>query len=150
MTNTERRMVNQLLTELESLDGEDVVAVAATNLLEEIDDAVLRSGRFDERIEVPPPDAPTRRALLRDAVPEELAPAGVDWGPVVEATAGYACDDLLLVAETGARRALRDDDPLTADHLLAAVRNHRSAVADWPARDRYSDSEYGSDLRYIS
>ncbi len=145
-----RRLLEAVATELRGLTDEAVVVLGATHLVEDVHEDLRRSDTFDERIEVPPPDADTRRAVLADAIPDDLLAPGFDWERVLAATAGYSCGDLLLVAETGSRRALRDDERLRADHLLAAVRNHRSAVADWPDRTQYSDSEYGSDLRYIS
>ena len=65
MATSEQQMVNQLLTELESQDDADIVVFAATNYLDDVDDAILRSGRFDERIEVPPPDRRARLEILR-------------------------------------------------------------------------------------
>ncbi len=59
------RVVNQLLASMdgvESLDG--VIIVAATNRPEMIDPALLRSGRFERVLHVPPPDAASREAIL--------------------------------------------------------------------------------------
>ena len=59
------RVVNQLLASMdgvESLDG--VIVVAATNRPEMIDPALLRSGRFERVLHVPPPDAPAREAIF--------------------------------------------------------------------------------------
>ncbi|MUV91014.1 AAA family ATPase [Halapricum sp. CBA1109] len=49
MNTSEQQMVNQLLRELEAVADEDVVVVGATNLIEDVDRAIRRSGRFDER-----------------------------------------------------------------------------------------------------
>lgn len=46
-------MVNQLLTELESISDEDVVIVGATNHVEDVDSVIRRSDRFGERLVVP-------------------------------------------------------------------------------------------------
>ncbi len=59
------RVVNQLLASMdgvESLDG--VIIVAATNRPEMIDPALLRSGRFERVLHVPPPDKPAREAIM--------------------------------------------------------------------------------------
>jgi transitional endoplasmic reticulum ATPase len=60
------RMVDQLLTcmdGIESLNG--VVIVAATNRPEMIDKALLRSGRFERVLHIPPPDEGSRRQILK-------------------------------------------------------------------------------------
>jgi len=145
-----RRLLSALADTVADLTSEAVVTLGATHLVGDVYEALRRADTFDERVEVPPPGRETRRAVLADALPERLLAEGFDWARPLEATAGYSCGDLLLVAETGARRALHRDEPLRAEHLLAAIRNHRSAVADWPDREQYADSDYGSDLRYIS
>jgi SpoVK/Ycf46/Vps4 family AAA+-type ATPase len=58
-------MVNTLLSELDGLEPlEDVLVLAATNRLDRLDPAVLRSGRFDTFIEVPKPDRADSQAIF--------------------------------------------------------------------------------------
>jgi len=60
------RVVSQLLTELDGVQGlQGVVVLAATNRMELIDPALLRAGRFDKLVEVPLPDKEARRAILK-------------------------------------------------------------------------------------
>ena len=60
------RIVSQLLREIDGLrDVPGVILVAATNRLERIDPALLRSGRFDYVLRFPVPDAKEREAILR-------------------------------------------------------------------------------------
>ncbi len=60
------RVVSQLLTELDGLeDLKDVVVLAATNRIEMIDPALLRPGRFDRLVFIPPPTAEEREQILR-------------------------------------------------------------------------------------
>jgi SpoVK/Ycf46/Vps4 family AAA+-type ATPase len=58
-------LVNTLLSELDGLESlEDVVVLAATNRLDRLDPAVLRSGRFDTFIDVSPPDTDEAQAIF--------------------------------------------------------------------------------------
>jgi len=60
------RVVSQLLTELDGVQGlQGVVVLAATNRMELIDPALLRAGRFDKLVEVPLPDKEARKAILK-------------------------------------------------------------------------------------
>ncbi|AEH37478.1 ATP-binding protein [Halopiger xanaduensis] len=129
-STSERGMVNQLLTELEDV-GDDVLVLAATNLLDDVDDAIVRTGRFDEQIEVPPPDEPARREILRIHLEERPLADGLELDPVVDRTAGYAASDLEYIATDAARRALRADERIGTDHLLAAAEEVDSSVPDW-------------------
>src|SRR5215211_2999038 len=57
--------LNQLLVEMDGFDSRDnVVVMAASNLLEKLDKALLRPGRFDRQVFVPPPDMRGRERIL--------------------------------------------------------------------------------------
>jgi len=70
----DRDLTNTMLTEIVRLRGTRVILVAATNDLDWLDGAAVREGRFDFKVEVPPPDAPAREALLSRTVFQALGP----------------------------------------------------------------------------
>jgi transitional endoplasmic reticulum ATPase len=70
----DRDLTNTMLTEIVRLRGTRIILVAATNEIEWLDRAAVREGRFDYKIEVPPPDAPAREALLARSVFNALGP----------------------------------------------------------------------------
>jgi SpoVK/Ycf46/Vps4 family AAA+-type ATPase len=148
MQSSEQQMVNQLLTELEDV-GEDVVVVGATNLLEDVDPAIRRSGRFDERVEVPPPDAPARREILSIHFDDRPLAADADLDAVVEGTEGYAASDLELLAENAARNAYQDGSAITNDHLDTALFETQSSLRTWDDGDRYAESDEASDPPHL-
>jgi len=65
-SNEENRTINQLLTELDGLASSNsgVVVFAATNFAENIDQALLREGFFDRKVELAMPDIKARRELF--------------------------------------------------------------------------------------
>lgn len=69
-------MVNHLLTELVNIRGLGVVVMAATNRLEQLDEAIVRNGRFDYKYEIGNPDLETRRQVLGRHLDEG---GWVDW-----------------------------------------------------------------------
>ncbi len=75
--------LNQLLVELDGFEGaEQVVVMGASNRIQDLDPALLRPGRFDRQMLVPPPDLAGREAILRvhtRGKPLDLAPS--TWGP---------------------------------------------------------------------
>jgi transitional endoplasmic reticulum ATPase len=145
----ERRLHDQLTMELRAVVDHDVLVLGATHLLSDVDDAVLHAPAFDERVEVPPPDAATRAAVLADALDDALVASDVDFDRVAADADGYAIADLRLAAEHAARSALRADDLVTDDRLRDAIGTTPSTLANWPDRERYAESEHGSSLRYI-
>lgn len=135
-TMSESQMITQFLTEMSETKGEDVIVVSATNLPDEIDGAAWR--RFDERIEVPPPDATARGAILRVHLRDRpVLTQEIDWDQIKELTEGYSASDLEIIASTAARKALKDareaDEvvPITQDHLETAVESTDSSLEAW-------------------
>ncbi|MFD3509160.1 AAA family ATPase [Nocardia sp. NPDC058666] len=104
------RVVAALLTELDGVEPlRDVVVVAATNRPELIDPALLRPGRLDRLVFVPPPDGAARLEILRTAgrsVP--LAP-DVDLAALAEDLDGYSAADCAALLREAALSALRRD-----------------------------------------
>ncbi|MFB6353818.1 MAG: AAA family ATPase [Halobacteriales archaeon] len=103
------RVVSQLLTELDGLaDNPNLVVVAATNRKEAIDPALLRPGRLDTHVEVPPPDEAARRAIL--AVHARDAPLAddVDLDAVAAALDGATGAAVAAVVRDASMRAIRE------------------------------------------
>ena len=69
--------LNQLLVEMDGFNSQDnVVVMAASNLLEKLDKALLRPGRFDRQVFVPPPDRKGRIEILKVHTANEAAGPG--------------------------------------------------------------------------
>ncbi|HHY84652.1 MAG TPA: ATP-dependent zinc metalloprotease FtsH [Verrucomicrobia bacterium] len=61
-----QQTINALLAAMDGFQSsEGIVVVAATNRPEDLDDALLRPGRFDRKVFVPYPDMKGRRAILQ-------------------------------------------------------------------------------------
>jgi SpoVK/Ycf46/Vps4 family AAA+-type ATPase len=145
-SDNQQQLVNQLLTEVEGAAENDVVTVGATNFVEDVDSALRRSGRFDERVEVPPPDGHARREILQIHLQDRPIADDIDWDAVVEPTEGYAASDIELLAEDAARHALRDGSEIQQQHLETAVWETHSSIEDWDEADRYAEADMGSKL----
>jgi len=65
--NRESEMtLNQLLNEMDGFqENKNLIVIAATNLIDNIDDALLRPGRFDQKIEIEPPTPLERSRILK-------------------------------------------------------------------------------------
>jgi cell division protease FtsH len=107
--NSEREQtLNQLLVEMDGFNSTgDLVVIAASNLLEKLDPALLRPGRFDRQILVSPPDVTGREAILK--VHSRNKPLGldVDLATLARQTAGLAGADLANICNEAAIFAAR-------------------------------------------
>ena len=64
-SNVTERVISQMLTEMDGLEGlNDVVVIAATNRPDIMDPALLRPGRFDKSIYIAPPDEESRMSIF--------------------------------------------------------------------------------------
>lgn len=87
----------QLLTELDGIQPlKRVVVVAATNRPDVIDPALLRPGRLDRLVYVPPPDMPSRREILRLSLAKVPAAAEVDREDLARRTEGFSGAEVSL------------------------------------------------------
>jgi SpoVK/Ycf46/Vps4 family AAA+-type ATPase len=106
------RVLAQLLMEMDGLQARlGVVVLAATNRPDRIDPALLRPGRFDRLLHVPPPDSEAREEIFRVHLRRTpLAGDVVESLPeLARAAAGYTGADIGAVCREAALAALDED-----------------------------------------
>ena len=95
--------LNQLLVELDGFrSGDQIVVMGASNRLQDLDPALLRPGRFDRQMLVPPPDLRGREAILRVHTRGKPLAADVDLVKVARQTAGLTGADLANIVNEAA------------------------------------------------
>ncbi|MGW5221250.1 AAA family ATPase [Nocardia sp. NPDC004085] len=140
------RVVAALLTELDGVEPlRDVVVLGATNRPELIDPALLRPGRLERLVFVPPPDADARREILRTAGRAVPLAADVDLDALAEELEGYSAADCAALLRESALAAMRRDvhaADVTAADVLAAKAVVRPSLdpSQIDTLRRYADS----------
>ena len=105
-----KRVVNQLLTEMDGLEElEDVAIIAATNRPDILDAGLMRPGRFDRHIQVSEPDEEARLAIFEVHTKNMPLSKDVDLKKLAKQTDGYVGADIESVCREAAMLALRDD-----------------------------------------
>ncbi|MEM2204394.1 MAG: CDC48 family AAA ATPase [Sulfolobales archaeon] len=103
------RIVNQLLTEMEGIKPlRGVVVIAATNRPDILDPALLRPGRFDRIIKIPPPDRKARVEILKIHTRKVPLAPDVDLEKLADMTNGYTGADLEALVREAVMLALRE------------------------------------------
>ena len=103
------RVISQLLTEMDGLEElRGVVVIAATNRPDIIDPALLRPGRFDKLLYVPPPDIEARKEILKIHLRKKPLAEDVDIEELARRTEGYTGADLAAVCNTAVLLAIRE------------------------------------------
>jgi len=118
-TQSDTRMVTQLLSSMDGLRRSDgVIVVATTNRIDVVDPALRRPGRFDREIFFAPPDTAGRHEILQIHAREmPLTGEAVDHlRQIAERTPGYVGADLMEVCREAGLSALRRSIPTVAAH----------------------------------
>ena len=103
------RVISQLLTELDGLEElRDVTVIAATNRPDIIDPALLRPGRFDRLIYIPPPDKEARKEIFKIHTRNKPLADDVDIDELAEKTEGYTGADIAAVCNEAVMTAIRE------------------------------------------
>ena len=119
--NDEREAtLNQLLTEMDGFnDNSGVIVIAATNKIEMIDEALLRSGRFDRRIYLALPDLQDRAEILRTYLAKKSHNADID--AIARHTTGFSGAALATLVNEAAINALRNKQKQITNDDFKAV-----------------------------
>jgi len=104
-------VVSQILTELDGLEElKDVTVIGATNRPDMLDPALMRPGRMERHIYVPPPDAESRKKIfevyMKDA--DTILTGDVKIDDLVAATEGYVGADIEALVREAKLGAMRE------------------------------------------
>ncbi len=120
------RIVNQLLAEMDGIQTlKNVVVIGATNRADIIDPALLRPGRFDRIIYVPPPDKKSRLEILKVHTRKVPLAEDVDLEKLATLTEGYSGADLEALVREAVILALREEfkpRPVSMKYFMEALK----------------------------
>jgi SpoVK/Ycf46/Vps4 family AAA+-type ATPase len=150
-----RALVDQLLQELDSIGSEnqELLILAATNAPWDVDDALMRPGRFDRRIFVPPPDEEARHHILKLLI-DDLPTAAIDLRRLAKSTQLFSGADLRALVDEATDQVIEEaldtqsHPPLTMKHFEIARSSLRATTLDWLARARNYVEFANQDDRY--
>ncbi|MDP3986767.1 MAG: AAA family ATPase, partial [Nanoarchaeota archaeon] len=130
MSDSTERVVNQLLTELDGLEGlEIVVVIAATNRRDLIDPSLLRPGRIDTLVELPVPDKKTREKIFEVHTRQMPLDKSVKLSEYIDQTEGWTGADIESIARNAGVNAIKrhykskksDDLKITKDDFDKSI-----------------------------
>jgi transitional endoplasmic reticulum ATPase len=109
LSGTEDRVIGQFLAEMDGIDEmKGVFVLGATNRMEILDPAILRSGRFDLILEIPAPDLEARLAIMQIHAKAKPVAPDIDWETLARATEELSGADLELMIQKAAFYALQE------------------------------------------
>jgi transitional endoplasmic reticulum ATPase len=132
-SKTSERVVNQLLTSMDGIEGrEGVIVLAATNRPDMLDPGLLRPGRLDRLLMVPAPDKASRLQILKVHT-KDVPLKDVDLEELAEQLEGYVGADICGLIREAGMIALRNNieaSVITKAHINEAIKSIRPSADD--------------------
>lgn len=122
--------VNEFLAQMDNLGEYGIFIIGATNRKDMIDPAILRSGRLDYKVYIPPPDFEARKALFQFEILDRPNDGKIDFEELSSLTEGFVSSDIRLIVDRTARIALRNSDEISHDLLLQVVAESKPSISN--------------------
>ncbi len=121
--------VTEFLNQMNNASEHKVLVIGATNQPDEIDDAIMRSGRMDKRVYIPPPDFDARKDLFRIHLEGRAQSKDINLDELAKRTENYASSDIALIVNEAARKAFKDGlEELEQELLEYTIENAPSSL----------------------
>lgn len=118
--------VNEFFVQLNDCWRSRTLVIGATNLIEKLDPAILRPGRFDKKIFIGSPDLEARVRLLRLFMTDRPQDK-INWLDVAEKCEFYTCAEIEHLVNAAARSAVKTPRLITEADILSAIESNPPA-----------------------
>ena len=131
--------LNQLLVEMDGFESDEtIIVLAATNIPEMLDQALLRPGRFDRQIIINSPDQKGREEILKIHSKGKKIDEDIDFKDIAEDTAGFTGAELAnilneaaIIATTNKHKSInRDDIEEAIKKVTVGLEKHSRVISD--------------------
>ena len=121
--------VNELLAQMSNCSEKGIFIIAASNRPEKIDPAILRTGRLDRIIYLPPPDYEARKAMLELYLKDRPIDIGLDYEPLAKLTNNFVSSDIKFIVDEASRFALKKKERITKEIVINIIKNLQPSVS---------------------
>jgi len=124
-----KNAVDAMLAEMDRTGERGIFVLCATNYPDRIDSALLRAGRLDKKIYLPPPDFEARRAMFELYLKSRPLDFGIDYNKLATLTENYVSSDIKdLIVDGASRQALKMKSRITMTILEDIITNTKPSV----------------------
>ena len=121
--------VNEFLAQMNNSGDDGVFIVGATNRPDSIDPAILRAGRLDKHIYLPPPDFEARKLMFKLYLEKRPTEIGLDYSTLAKATENYVSSDIKFLSDEASRMALRSKSRITKEIFLETIERNKPSIS---------------------
>lgn len=121
--------VNEFLAQMNNCGDDGVFVIGATNRPNSIDPAILRAGRLDKIIYLPPPDMEARELMFKLYLEKRPRELGLNYSDLAKATENYVSSDIKFLCDEASRSALKKDTRISKEILLETIKSNRPSIS---------------------
>lgn len=121
--------VNEFLAQMNNCGDDGVFIIGATNRPNSIDPAILRAGRLDKLIYLPPPDFEARELMFKLYLEKRPREIGLNYAALAEATENYVSSDIKFLCDEASRKALKIKSRISKEILLETINSNRPSIS---------------------
>ena len=120
--------VNEVLAQMTNCGERGIFVIGATNRPEKIDAAILRAGRLDKTVYLPPPDKAAREAMFKMYLKDRPVDLSVDYEILSLLTENYVSSDIKFLIDEASRQALKVKSRITMQVLQTVIKENKPSV----------------------
>lgn len=121
--------VNEFLAQMNNCGEDGVFVIGATNRPNSIDPAILRAGRIDKVIYLPPPDPEARALMFKLYLEKRPREVGLDYSILARATENYVSSDIKFLCDEASRKALKMKARISMEILLNTIKDNKPSIS---------------------
>jgi len=121
--------VNEFLAQMNNCGEDGIFIIGATNRPNSIDPAILRAGRLDKVIYLPPPDLAARELMFKLYLEKRPREIGLNYSEFAKATENYVSSDIKFLCDEASRTALKLKLRISKEILLETIKNNRPSIS---------------------
>ena len=121
--------VNEFLAQMNNSGDDGVFIIGATNRPNSIDPAILRAGRLDKHVYLPPPDFEARELMFKLYLEKRPTDIGLDYSEFAKATENYVSSDIKFLCDEASRMALHSKSRITKEIILGTIKSNKPSIS---------------------
>lgn len=121
--------VNEFLAQMSNCSDKGIFVIAASNRPEKIDPAILRTGRIDRIIYLPPPDFKARAAMFKLYLKKRPIDLGLNYESIAEMTENYMSSDIKFLVDEASRLALKTKARITQEIFDKVISETKPSIS---------------------
>lgn len=122
-------VVNEFLAQMNNCGEDGIFIIGATNRPTAIDPAILRSGRLDKHIYLPPPDHEARKMMFELYLKKRPTEVGLNYDELAKATENYVSSDIKFLCDEASRKSLKRNLRITKSIVLETIQNNSPSIS---------------------